>query len=161
VNNPALFTSAAHRLAQLHQLTLTEWWILLVSLVMLPVVAFNLSRKGYRGTRQWLSRWIPQRTETTLAGKQQLQQAENISRLVSIAANHGPYRANCLKKSLVAWWLLERRGIHPEFMIGVNKDADQFNAHAWLEYQGNILIDADDVRQRFVAFDYNKKLKDC
>ncbi len=72
--------------------------------------------------------------------------------MVSVAANNGPYRANCLKRSLATWWLLQRRGIDAELNIGVNKDEEKFNAHAWVEYMGNTLVEADDVTERFSTF---------
>ena len=153
--------SFSHRLHQLQQLTLSEWWILLIAMLFLPLIALSLHWKGYQWTRSWLAKRIPENLNTSVSTEEQLETAISISRMVSVAANHGPYHANCLKKALVAWWLLGRRGIHTELAIGVNKEADEFNAHAWLEYEGNILIDADDVRERFSAFDSKPNLKDC
>jgi hypothetical protein len=39
-----------------------------------------------------------------------------------------------------------------ELRIGVRKSAGALEAHAWVEYQGLVLNDRDDVCQRFAAF---------
>ena len=73
--------------------------------------------------------------------------------MVAIAAAHGIYRANCLKQSLVLWWLLSRRGIKSEIVFGAQRDVvDDFNAHAWVECNGINLSDSEEVQQRFAAF---------
>ena len=48
-----------------------------------------------------------------------------IARMIAVAAAHGPYRANCLKQSLVLWWMLARRDTHSEIRFGVPKVQDQ------------------------------------
>ena len=63
-----------------------------------------------------------------------------IARMIAVAAAHGPYRANCLKQSLVLWWMLARRDTHSEIRFGVPKVQDQtFAAHAWVECGGEAL----------------------
>ena len=79
-------------------------------------------------------------------------QAINIAKMVTVAANHGPYRANCLKKSLITWWLLAKKGIQSELKIGVNKQEGNFNAHAWVEFHGAVVNDAADIEKRFSLF---------
>ena len=73
--------------------------------------------------------------------------------MVRLAANHGAYRANCLKQSLVIWWLLQRYGIESTLRIGVRKEAAVLEAHAWVECFGQPLNDGPDIQQRFFPFD--------
>ena len=42
----------------------------------------------------------------------------------------------CLRQSLALQWMLHRRGIPSKLLLGVNSSA-QFEAHAWLEYEGH------------------------
>ena len=100
-----------------------------------------------------MSRFIPTGTDRISAREDDLSRAKLISRAVAIAGNHGVYHANCLKISLLIWWLLGRRGIATDLKIGVNRETGDFNAHAWVEYRGNVLIDATDIDDRFSAFD--------
>lgn len=135
---------------KLAKLSFSDWRALLLALVALPLIALSLRTKGYKWTRQRLH---PNTTATeSPPAIDQLVLAQSISRMVFLAAIYGPYRANCLKKSLTTWWLLGRRGIPSTLKIGVNKQDGDFNAHAWVEYQGHVLLDTADVGERFSAF---------
>jgi hypothetical protein len=147
------------KLSKLKALSAKEWQVLLSSMVLLPIIALALRLKGFKWTRAFLQKRIleseksPLSVENSPASYQNtLKTAQSIARMVSVAANNGPYRANCLKRSLATWWLLQRRGIDAELNIGVNKDEAEFNAHAWVEYMGNALVEADDVTERFSTF---------
>jgi len=140
------------RLKQLEELTFTEWSVLLSAILLLPMVALALKSIGFNKTQSFLSNHLPKKPNKSISEDKQLKEAQSIARMVSIAANHGFYSANCLKKSLLTWWLLGRRGIATDLKIGVNKEPGDFNAHAWVEYRGNVLIDATDIEDRFSAF---------
>lgn len=82
-----------------------------------------------------------------------LERAHMTAHMVRMGARHIPCRATCLQQSLVLWWLLDRQGIKSDLRVGVRKEANRFEAHAWIELLGLPLNDSDDVRQRFVPFD--------
>jgi len=143
------------RLKQLKALTTQERKILLSSSLLLPTIAAALRLKGYKWTRAFLQKRIPSGSKLSAkneAPQDAMQTANSIARMVAIAARHGLYRANCLKRSLLTWWLLQRRGIAAELNIGVNNDDGDFNAHAWVEYRGNTLVEADDVTEKYSSF---------
>ena len=71
--------------------------------------------------------------------------------LVNTAAWRGLYDATCLRRSLVLWWLLRRRGIDSALRIGVRMEDGEFMSHAWVEWQDTVLNDTPDVGQRFMA----------
>jgi transglutaminase superfamily protein len=49
--------------------------------------------------------------------------------------------ATCLTQALAATVLMRRAGMAPELRIGAARDEQgQFKAHAWVEYQGRIVI---------------------
>jgi len=141
-----------NRLRQLSELSLLQWWIILVALFTLPVIALSLKLSGFKQTKNRMSRLIPGGIDGISASEDDLARAQLISRAVGIAGNHGVYHANCLKQSLLTWWLLGRRGIMVDLKIGVDKDTEDFNAHAWVEYRGTVLVDATDIEDRFSAF---------
>lgn len=123
--------------------------------LLLPLTGAALRLFGYQGTRDRLARLsrpsgsaIP--TEPCAAPGET---AGRIARLVGIAANHGPYRATCLRQSLALWWLLRRRGVAAELRIGVRKEEGELLAHAWVECGGQALNDGQGVSKSYAAFD--------
>ena len=145
------------KLTKLKTLSADEWQVLLSSVLLLPSIALALRLQGFKWTQAFLEKRAPEAKNTSnnspsYSSEQLLQTAQSVARMVSAAANHGPYRANCLKRSLATWWLLKRRGIETVLNIGVNRDEGDFNAHAWVEYMGNTLVEADDVTERYSTF---------
>jgi hypothetical protein len=52
---------------------------------------------------------------------------------------------------LALQWLLVRAGRAASFRIGVAKDAGHgFESHAWVECEGQVLLENGDVADRFV-----------
>jgi hypothetical protein len=133
------------RLAKLARLNADEWQILLAAACLLPATALFLRVFGYRHTRAWMARYVEKKSERADARLE----AARVARLVSVAARHGVYRANCLRQALVAWWLLGRRGVATNLVIGVRKDEQGFAAHAWVELDGDIVLGGADSRERF------------
>jgi hypothetical protein len=124
------------------------------AMILLPLAAASVLSLGIKRTFAWLNRAAPTRGEPALA------QARRTAALVRKAIRHSPIQGKCLSQSLVLWHLLRRQGIRGELCIGVGKEMDEapiavdnFNAHAWVEYQGVVLNDRPDVRQRFAAFE--------
>jgi Transglutaminase-like superfamily len=107
---------------------------------------------GFARCRALVSRIVcPAATADSAGGH--LDRARTSARLVQIAAARGFYRATCLPQSLVLWWLLKRQGMEAELRVGVRKGADRFEAHAWVEHGGVVLLDDADVHERYAAFD--------
>ncbi len=142
----------------MRELSLFEWWVMLVAMVLLPLVALSLRLVEFKKTRNILSHFIsdgsgqkdlnPSEIDTT-----DIERACVIGRMVAVAAWHGPYRANCLKQSLVLWWLLAVQGIASEIKFGVQRESEQFvGGHAWVECAGMILIDSQEFHQRISSF---------
>ncbi|HEX4348553.1 MAG TPA: lasso peptide biosynthesis B2 protein [Vicinamibacterales bacterium] len=50
--------------------------------------------------------------------------------------------ARCLTKTLILKRMLSRRGVQTEAVVGVARDESQLAAHAWLEWNGEVLIGA-------------------
>lgn len=69
-------------------------------------------------------------------GTHRLDRAQRHAVLMSIAARHGLYKANCLHQALPLCWFLRRRGSPAQLKIGVKPDLADFQAHAWVELDG-------------------------
>ena len=63
---------------------------------------------------------------------------------------HGQTR--CLARSLLLFWLLKARGEPAELLIGVSKEASAIESHAWIETQGRVMGDSQEMTRRFATF---------
>jgi hypothetical protein len=59
--------------------------------------------------------------------------------------------STCLAQALAGQWLLLGEGYAPELRIGVST-ANGFEAHAWLELEGKVLIGGPEESARFTPF---------
>ncbi len=77
---------------------------------------------------------------------------EQIVWSVEAASCRIPFAENCLVKALVAHILLKEAGYPATLHIGVaKKDAESFQAHAWIESEGQVVIGApEDDGPRFI-----------
>lgn len=115
---------------------------------LLTATWLGLRLVGYKRVHQWLGG--PDHPPVTpLAPREQ---ARVVALAVKRAAARLPY-ATCLPRSLTLWAMLRRRQIMADLHVGVQKEADIFKAHAWVEVEGEVLNDRGDVRDRFAAFD--------
>jgi hypothetical protein len=129
------------------------------SIVLAATAALAATWLGLRlaGFRRWQEAliWIapPRAAHPDATGAEVAERAKEITRLKAAAARNFPWRTNCLEQSLVLWWLLRRRGIPAALRIGGRKDAEQFEAHAWVELDGANLSDPDAGHIHFVPFE--------
>ena len=145
------------RLEQLKALSLEEWRLLISSMVLLPLVALSLRMRGFKQTQNSMQRFIPEEPNLAHLNEAEMKRARVIARIVAVAAGHGVYRANCLRKSLVLWWMLARKGIKSKIVFGVQKQSvDNFSAHAWVECGGLNLSDSDEIQQKFGSFTHKE-----
>lgn len=57
----------------------------------------------------------------------------------------------CLFRSILLLWLLRARGQQVEMFIGVNKESDQLQSHAWVETDNSVLGDNRESILRFAT----------
>ena len=144
-----------HELAKLRALNPAERRLLLVSCAAAPLVAGGVALFGFRRVHAVLARWPRPRSTRFRTAEDASARAQSAARVVAIAAGRGPVRATCLRRSLLLWWLLRWDGIETILRVGVNRDGGSFHAHAWVEYGGRPLNDAEDIALRFPAFERN------
>jgi hypothetical protein len=78
---------------------------------------------------------------------------ERVARLLHLAARFGPYRPACLVRSLALQRLLRRSGIESQLRIGIRKHEATLDAHAWVEHEGRVLLEAPGVASEYLPFD--------
>ncbi|MFN8445026.1 MAG: lasso peptide biosynthesis B2 protein [Caldilineaceae bacterium] len=128
-----------------------ERWLFLQALGLLPLFHWGIRSLGLAQSCQWLARW----SVSARSSAQQdmtsvmIQQSEQV---LYWASHYGLQAGNCLSQSLTLCWLLRRQGIPTELRIGVRRQAGKFEAHAWLEYNGQPIKEVATVRQQYAAF---------
>jgi len=135
------------RLFKICSLNWLEWRLIFSSLVLLPYTAVLLRTRGFKRTRANFE--SVSMTKSGLSSGKQIEQARQASRAVAIAARYGPYRANCLKRSLVLLRVLRRRGVICELKLGAHLEGGDLSAHAWVQHDGIVLNDDQDIGDRF------------
>jgi hypothetical protein len=114
-----------------------------IAAALIPTVAAALRVLGFERVRTWVDR-------ATRTPAQQRPSAIDRSVLaINRAKRYGPYPGNCLSQSLTLLWLLRRSGFSPSLQLGVRLTDSTFAAHAWVEYEGRVLNDTQDVHERY------------
>ncbi len=126
--------------------------VFLRALVLLPLVALSLRWRGFRATQAALQRFLST-TNPELDPALVSKDAAMTAHMVNAADLHGLVHPSCLAKSLTLWWLLERQGISSRLRIGIRKEGQKFEAHAWVERDGAALNEPDEHHHHYAAFD--------
>ena len=133
-------------LRKLSELSWTERWLLSQAIVLLPAVHVIVPLTGVAGMLRIAEGGIRN-------SQSAVRNPQSVARMVRLAAERGPHRAQCLSQSLVLSWLLRRRGFDAKVCFGARKEAQQLQAHAWVEINGSPLNEGSDPYERFVPFE--------
>jgi hypothetical protein len=117
----------------------------------LPLISISLRLRGFRKTQAILQRFLSPPGE--VIDSSTTSPADLTVRMVRAAVRYGVGHPTCLEESLALWWLLGRQGIASELRIGVRKQGDKFEAHAWVEREGAALNEPEALHEHYAAFD--------
>ena len=112
--------------------------------VLLRLIGFKRTLGFYQQNNAFAAQYTPENHD--------LDTATMIARMISIAANHGLYRARCLPKSLLLVKFLQARDIACNLKIGARRQREEFGAHAWVECGGVAVNEDTDVERRYAVF---------
>jgi hypothetical protein len=118
------------------RLSVFEWFILASSILLLPLVAMLLKRRGFRATEKFLASM----SKSPADNGERVVRVRQVARMVSIAAHRGFFSAQCLEQAITLWWLLGLMGIDSRIRFGIYKSGEAVEAHAWVLYQDEIVI---------------------
>jgi Transglutaminase-like superfamily len=124
------------------------------AVVLLLLIRASLRSRGFKKTQQWLlARLQALAGPPSVAPCGDSECVTRTCRMVKAGGHYGLIRPTCLEESLALWYFLRQRGISPQLRIGVRKTDGKFEAHAWVEYRGEILNQSEAVHQHYAAFD--------
>lgn len=118
---------------------------------LLPLISFSLRLRGFRNTQVLLQKFLS--TPDKASNISTPARMDLTVRLVRAAVRHSVGHPTCLEESLALWWLLGRQGIAAELRIGVRKQGEKFEAHAWVEREGTALNEPESLHEHYAAFD--------
>lgn len=136
------------KISRFRALSWSERYLLVLSMLLLPLFWMGLCACGPSRFQAWLIRSPVAEGASPCA-----ERLAAIAALVNIAGRYSPGPSTCLTRSLLLIWLLRRRGVRGELRIGVRLVDSGLEAHAWVEYQGKPINDVEDVSERYAAFD--------
>jgi hypothetical protein len=120
--------------------------------LLLPLIRLSLWLRGFRATQKSLqargSKVAARLPEPLATGE-----AQRVCQMVLAAGRHSLLGSTCLERALALWWLLARRGITSQLRIGARKSDGKFEAHAWVERDGEAIGEPEGTHLHYRAFE--------
>jgi hypothetical protein len=132
-------------LDKLRALSFSEFLMLVVSVLTLPVVSVLLKLRGFRKTERFMALF----SRLGIQPEASQVRVDQAARMVSIAAVRGPYKARCLEQAITVWWMLGVMGISSTIRLGIYKSGESVEAHAWVLHEGKIVIGQMNEQKEF------------
>lgn len=121
--------------------------------ILLPLVRWSLRLRGYGKTYASLQKRVRSQAEGTEPKPETLENVQVTCRMVQAALRHSLTQFTCLEESLTLWYLLQRQRIPVSLRIGVRKENEKFEAHAWVEHNGEALNQDEAMHRHYAAFE--------
>ena len=109
----------------------------------------SLALLGYARTRGGVEACSRHRAPRS-ATPSELASARELAWLAALAGRQAVGEAACLRRSLLIYGLLRRRGLKPVLQLGIGPQGATFQAHAWVDLEGAPLLESDAAFRPFV-----------
>jgi hypothetical protein len=123
--------------------------------MLLPLVMVLLRLRGFGKTQEWLQARLQRAHPVLPKSATSKEIVENTCRMVRAAVHYAMPRAGCLEQSLTLWYLLSAQRIPASVRIGIPKQTEPFEAHAWVEHEGVALNQLEEIHKHYIPFDSN------
>lgn len=138
-----------HRLDRWRALPWRDKVRLLACVAGLWFMHVGLACFSYRRMRQTVE-LISRQPQSRQARAEDLTDARALAALAAIASKYSlPGDASCLRRSLLLHGWLRRRGLRPALLLGATEREGPFQAHAWIELEGQRLLPSDEGYRPF------------
>lgn len=121
--------------------------------ILLPWVRWSLRLRGYGKTFTSLQKRVPFQAERTDNQPDSREEVQTTCRMVRAALRYSFAQYTCLEESLTLWYLLRKQGVAACLRIGVRKEKEKFEAHAWVEFGGEALNQDEAAHRHYAAFE--------
>lgn len=137
------------RLQRIRALDAGQWRVVATSVVLLAPIQLMLKSRGLKSTAARLAA----RSDKPMRSPD-IAKAVSMADAVSLVAGRKVVGALCLGRSLLLWYLLRRRGMDAQLIVGAKSPVDEsWMAHAWVELDSQPVNDSADVRDHYGSFD--------
>lgn len=157
-----MWSSAKAKWRAFCQLAWRDRLLVMQAALAIPLVAIGLRVLGFRQLQKCLagrrSRVLPVPTADV---SERQARARTVARIVLAVGSTWPFRVACLSRSVTLWWLLRRQGIDSQLRIGVRKQAQGIEAHAWVELEGVVVSETGDLWREYSPFDQAVPPPEC
>ena len=126
--------------------------LLLRAALLLLLTRIGLRSFGFLRWKEMIEEFSMTPHPRALPAHWQREMAGRAARAIGTVERHGPARKNCLERSMALWWLLWREGVEGELHVGARKQGERFEAHAWVEWDGQVLNDNEQVHEHYARF---------
>jgi Transglutaminase-like superfamily len=122
------------RFHKLLRLSLGDWRLLCQTFLLLNGLRFGLRLVPFQSLQRWINHTGSAQSSSRVFVSQ-------IGWAVSVCSRYTPGGVLCLAQALTTQRLMLQSGYDCELKIGVTNPKDaKFEAHAWVEYEGEIII---------------------
>jgi hypothetical protein len=121
--------------------------------ILLPLVRWSLRLRGYGKTFTSLQNRARFQAKAAGTPPESREEVQVACRMVRAALRYSFAQYTCLEESLTLWYLLRKQGISACLRIGVRKENEQFEAHAWVELRGEALNQPEELHRHYAAFE--------
>jgi Transglutaminase-like superfamily len=121
--------------------------------ILLRLVRLSLRLRGYGKTFTSLQRRVQFHARETGTGLVSHEEVRAACRMVRAALRYSFAQFSCLEESLTLWYLLRKQGTPACLRIGVRKENERFEAHAWVELRGEALNQPEELHRHYAAFE--------
>ena len=122
------------------------------AVVLLPLIRMSLRLRGFQATQKSLQARIGKGV-AAFSEAAATTEVQRLCRMVLAAGRHSLLQSTCLERSLALWWLLARRAIASQLRIGARKSEGKFEAHAWVEWNGEAIAEPEGTHLHYAAFE--------
>jgi hypothetical protein len=124
---------------------------LLISWLAVRLLGFRVCRSVFEKPLAARNSWNSRSGEADVLGV-----ARRIAHLEAVTATNLFFRTSCLELSLVLCRMLRQRGMNADLRIGARKEANRFEAHAWVELDGTVIDGGAAEHLHFVPFEHSE-----
>jgi len=140
-----LLRSLKHKLGLAFKLSPSEWLILIEAWGSLLGFWLGLRWRSFDSVSE--SRLLIPGKKTALSASPK--NPERLYQLVRWASLLHLLPMACLERSLALQWMLRRRGVNAQLEIGAHKVSEGISAHAWVEVNGQVVGESEEISERF------------
>jgi hypothetical protein len=123
------------------------------AVALLPLIALSLRIRGFKKTKETLQKKLSLKSSGEAAKERVAEVVQRTCRVMRAGCCYGIVRPTCLVESLALWYLLQKQDVPACLRIGVRKISEQFEAHAWVEYEGVALNQSEEVHEHYAVLD--------